>query len=68
MRLLSFKYISFNNLERVLTFCHYLDGRLDYPFLPHLSADKVVKMIKIHLPSLDEHFVTVVIDNNSAAG
>lgn len=68
LRLLSFKYWSFNNLERVLIFYHYLEGRLDYPFIPHINADKTVKYIRIYLPSLEENYVTVVIDSSSTAG
>ena len=68
MRLLSFKYFSFTNLERVLTYYHYMEGRLDYPFLPHINGDKMVKVVKIYLPSLDDDSVSVSIDSSSTAG
>lgn len=68
MRMLSFKYFSFNNLERVLTYYHYLEGRLDYPFIPHGNSDKMVKIVRISLPSLDDDSVSVVVDSNSTAG
>lgn len=45
-----------------------MEGRLDYPFIPHSCGDKMVKIIKINLPSLDEDTVSVVIDSNSTAG
>ena len=45
-----------------------MEGRLDYPFLPHMNSEKMIKMIKIYLPSLDEDSVSVAIDSTSTAG
>lgn len=55
-------------MERILAFYHYLSGRLDYPFLYRKCNEKSVKIVKIHLPSVDENFVSLAIDSKSTVG
>lgn len=68
IRLLSFNYICFNTLERILLFYHYLQGRIDYPFVMHKCRDKTARAIKVYLPSLDDNSVSIVVDSKSTVG
>ena len=68
MKLLSFTYICFNNLERILLYYHNFKGRLDYPFIMHRCADTVLKVVEIYLPSLENKKLEVEIDSLSTVG
>ena len=68
VKLISFNYICFNTLERILLFTHNFQGRIDYPFLVHKCTDKIIKRIQIYLPSLEEDFMTVEVDSLTTVG
>lgn len=64
--MLSFPYISFNNLERILMFYNNLQGRIDYAYLQHRNMDKVIKVVHVYRLSLEDEYVKVEIDRSSA--